>query len=233
MFWGVCRGDVYQGSWDNNLPHGQGLLTRLSGSSYKGAFNRGAISEKGTSHRGASCNAAQSAASAKVCPHKARCPKKSAPAQKVLPPSRSVVRAAGGSTPPTEAAASATSMLTVAVSRPTLFAHELGSDLLSALQPGGYAPREVADLLPPPFEHHPADTGLWDAAESMQQQQEAVMRWLNDRITRNLHRQIDEFCDWWFKCEGVQKWESERVARRRQSGQRMTDRLVRCVLRAL
>ena len=26
-FWGVYEGGVYKGSWDNNLPHGQGLLT--------------------------------------------------------------------------------------------------------------------------------------------------------------------------------------------------------------
>ena len=48
MFWEVHEGDVYKGTWDNNLPHGQGLLTFLKRGSYEGTFSRGAMTGRGT-----------------------------------------------------------------------------------------------------------------------------------------------------------------------------------------
>ena len=53
MFWKVHERDVYEGTWENNLPHGQGSLL-LRGGSYEGTFSRGAMTGKGT-YRSCDC----------------------------------------------------------------------------------------------------------------------------------------------------------------------------------
>ena len=47
LFVEVREGDVYKGSWNNNLPHGQGLLACTGGATYEGGFLKGALSGKG------------------------------------------------------------------------------------------------------------------------------------------------------------------------------------------
>ena len=48
LFPAVREGDVYKGSWNNNLPHGQGLLTSSDGGTYEGSFVEGNWTGKGT-----------------------------------------------------------------------------------------------------------------------------------------------------------------------------------------
>ena len=46
--WAISTASIYRGAWDNNLPHGQGLLTWGYGLSYEGAFLKGAMTGKAT-----------------------------------------------------------------------------------------------------------------------------------------------------------------------------------------
>ena len=48
LFPAVHGGEVYKGSWDNNILHGQGLLTSPDGSTYEGSFVKGNWTGKGT-----------------------------------------------------------------------------------------------------------------------------------------------------------------------------------------
>ncbi|HVL02623.1 MAG TPA: hypothetical protein VM553_22545 [Dongiaceae bacterium] len=46
--WRYSNGDVYQGEWANNRPHGQGHYQRMNGDEYTGQFNNGRFQGKGT-----------------------------------------------------------------------------------------------------------------------------------------------------------------------------------------
>ena len=52
---GVQKGDVYKGSWDHNLSHGQVLFTQRRESTYEGSFLKGVMTGKGTFRSGRDC----------------------------------------------------------------------------------------------------------------------------------------------------------------------------------
>ena len=49
---GLRERDIYKGSWDHNLPHGQVLFTQRCGSTYEGSFLKGVMTGKGTYRSG-------------------------------------------------------------------------------------------------------------------------------------------------------------------------------------